>query len=162
MKRIIIIFTLFSLLACKQQTNDLSKLQDRVKILEDQLANTYKPGFGELMSSVQAHHAKLWFAGTHKNWKLAAFEVHEIVEVLDNIKKYQKDREESQLIDMMDPSLDSVLLAIKNKEIKSFKSSYALLTTTCNHCHIDTKFEYNIVKIPDIQYFSNQDFSIRP
>lgn len=63
---------------------------------------------------------------------------------------------------MMNPTLDSVSYAIKNKEEKSFKRSYALLTTTCNDCHLQTKFEYNIVKIPDMQQFSNQDFSMKP
>ncbi len=162
MKAIIIFLMFFSLFACKQQTSDMTKLQDRIKVLETQVANSYKPGFGESMSSVQVHHAKLWFAGINKNWKLAEFEVHELKEVLETIKKYQKERDESQLIDMMNPTLDSVSYAIKNKEEKSFKRSYALLTTTCNDCHLQTKFEYNIVKIPDMQQFSNQDFSMKP
>ena len=162
MKIIISVFLFFALISCKQQTNDMVKLQDRIKVLEEQVANSYKPGFGEMMSSVQSHHAKLWFAGINRNWKLAEFEVHELVEVLDNIKKHQKDRDESQLIDMMNPALDSVSLAIKNKEMESFKSNYSLLTTTCNNCHVDTKFEYNIVKIPEIQQFSNQSFKINP
>ena len=35
------------------------------------------PGFEEFMSNIQAHHAKLWFAGQNHNWKLADFEIHE-------------------------------------------------------------------------------------
>jgi len=162
MKTIISIFLFFALISCKQQTNEISKLQERIKVLEAQVANSYKPGFGELMSSVQAHHAKLWFAGIHKNWKLAEFEVHEITEVLDDVKKYQNEREESKFIDMMDPALDSITSAIKNKEVTSFKNSYIFLTNTCNNCHLETEFEYNIVKIPEIQQYSNQDFSLKP
>jgi molecular chaperone GrpE (heat shock protein) len=162
MKTIISIFLFFALISCKQQTNEISKLQERIKVLEAQVANSYKPGFGELMSSVQAHHAKLWFAGIHKNWKLAEFEVHEITEVLDDVKKYQNEREESKFIDMMLPALDSITSAIKNKEVTSFKNSYIFLTNTCNNCHLETKFEYNIVKIPEIQQYSNQDFSLKP
>jgi molecular chaperone GrpE (heat shock protein) len=162
MKTIISIFLFFALISCKQQTNEISKLQERIKVLEAQVANSYKPGFGELMSSVQAHHAKLWFAGIHKNWKLAEFEVHEITEVLDDVKKYQNEREESKFIDMMLPALDSITSAIKNKEVTSFKNSYIFLTNTCNNCHLETEFEYNIVKIPEIQQYSNQDFSLKP
>jgi len=162
MKTIISIFMFFALVSCKEQTKEISKLQYRIKVLEEQIANSYKPGFGELMSSVQAHHAKLWFAGIHKNWKLAEFEVHEITEVLDDVKKYQNEREESKFIDMMLPALDSITSVIKKKELSSFKDSYAYLTTTCNNCHLETKFEYNIVKIPEFQQFSNQDFSLKP
>jgi hypothetical protein len=33
----------------------------------------YKPGVGELMNSVQLHHAKPWFADENQNWLLAAY-----------------------------------------------------------------------------------------
>lgn len=65
-----------SLFACNQQTDNTQVLQNRIDSLEQKLANTYKPGFGEFMSGIQAHHSKLWFAGQNENWKLADFEVH--------------------------------------------------------------------------------------
>jgi len=46
------------------------------------------------MSGVQAHHSKLWSAGQNQNWKLADFEIHEIMEAIDNIQKYQSERKE--------------------------------------------------------------------
>ena len=55
--------------------------------MRNTLSNAYKPGFGEIMNSVQINHSKLWFAGTNKNWKLAEFEVHEIMELLDDVTK---------------------------------------------------------------------------
>ena len=39
------------------------------------------------MSGIQVHHEKLWFAGTAKNWRLADFEIHEIMEAVDDIAK---------------------------------------------------------------------------
>jgi hypothetical protein len=48
------------------------------------------------MSSIQVHHNKLWFAGESQNWKLANFESHEIQEAIQDIEKYQTEREESQ------------------------------------------------------------------
>jgi uncharacterized GH25 family protein len=162
MKKLLSVLVLLLLFSCKQNNHDIEMLQNRIKDLEAQVANSYKPGFGELMSSVQAHHAKLWFAGIHKNWKLAEFEIHEITEVLEDVKKYQYEREESKLIDMMLPALDSISSVIKNKESGLFKDSYSFLTKTCNNCHLDTKFEYNIVKIPEKQQFSNQEFGLKP
>jgi hypothetical protein len=160
MKTFIFILALSSIVACTQQTQNSSKLQQQVDSLKNQLAASYKPGFGEFMGSIQTHHSKLWFSGIHENWKLADFEIHEMKEAIENIKKYQQKRKESALIDMMAPSLNSVMAAVKHKDLIQFKSSYTSLTNACNTCHRDTQFEFNIVKIPDSQPFSNQEFKI--
>src|SRR4051812_46176182 len=44
----------------------------------------YAPGLGEVMSRVQQHHAKLYFAGKAENWDLASYELDEIKEGLDD------------------------------------------------------------------------------
>ncbi len=146
------------LFACEQNTERTQVLENRIDSLEVKISDVYKPGFGEFMSNIQAHHVKLWFAGQNKNWKLADFEVHEIMETVDNIRKYQTERIESKMIEMIDPALDSVNIAIERKDPELFNSTYVLLTNTCNTCHQATKFEFNIVKIPEAQTFSNQDF----
>lgn len=140
--------------------NDSNKLREQVDNLEAKSVNTYKPGFGEFMTNIQIHHAKLWFAGENKNWKLADFELNEITETLDAIKKYQSDREESKALPIINPAIDSVRIAIQKQNPKSFIHSYTILTNTCNVCHQSVKFEFNIVKIPDTVPFSNQDFSV--
>jgi hypothetical protein len=144
--------------SCKQQTESTRALQSRIDSLEKKLAATYKPGFGEFMSSIQVHHAKLWFAGQNQNWELADFEMHEIGETLDAIKEYQTEREEAKKIDMLKPSLDAVKDAIEKKDPTLFNSSYLLLTTTCNNCHKAVNFGFNVVKVPDTPPFSNQAF----
>lgn len=161
MKKTILILFSFGLIACNQQTNKIQVLRNRVDSLQSKLANTYKPGFGEFMGSIQIHHNKLWFAGQNQNWKLADFEIHEIMENIDAIKMYQKERKESKEIDMIDPVLDSVNTAIQQKDPVAFKNSYILLTNTCNDCHRATNFEFNVVKIPDTPPFSNQDFRLQ-
>lgn len=145
-------------ISCKQPGNSNAALQSRIDSLEIKLATTYKPGFGEFMSSIQAHHAKLWFAGKNQNWELADFEMHEIGETLDAIKEYQNAREESKKVDMLKPSLDAVNDAIQKKESSLFNSSYLLLTSTCNDCHKAVNFGFNIVKVPETPPFSNQAF----
>ena len=65
---------------------------------------------------------------------------------------------ESKKIAMIKPALDSVIAAIEQKSSTLFKSSYILLTNTCNNCHQATNFEFNVVKIPIAPPFSNQDF----
>jgi hypothetical protein len=160
MKNIFLIFITFGMLACNQRTDHTQILQNRIDSLEQKLAETYKPGFGEFMSGIQAHHSKLWFAGQNENWKLADFEIHEIMEAIEDIQKYQSKRKESLIIRMINPAIDSVNNAIEQKNPVLFKSSYILLTNTCNNCHHAAEFEFNVVKIPDSQPFSNQDFKI--
>jgi hypothetical protein len=156
MKSLSIILLVF--FSCKQQPEKNQILLRRVDSLESKLAAAYKPGFGEFMSSIQAHHSKLWFSGESNNWKLADFEVHEIMEVVEDIQKYETERPESQMIKMISDPLDSVNLSIQQKNYNLFKRSFTLLTNTCNNCHRATRFEFNVVKIPKTQPFSNQDF----
>jgi hypothetical protein len=144
--------------ACNQHADNTAVLQKRVDSLEKTLASTYKPGFGEFMSSIQVHHAKLWFAGKNQNWELADFEMHEIGETIDAIKQYQSEREESKKVDMLKPSLDAVKDAIEKKDPGLFNSSYLLLTNSCNNCHKAVNFGFNVVKVPDTPPFSNQSF----
>lgn len=160
MRQLLLVTSLFGLFACNQQTESTKVLQNRIDGLEKKLADTYKPGFGEFMSGIQAHHSKLWFAGQNENWKLADFEVHEIMEAIEDIQKFQTERKESQMIGMINPALDSINNAIQQKNPTLFKSRYTLLTNSCNNCHHAANFEFNVVKIPDSQSFSNQDFKL--
>jgi hypothetical protein len=160
MKQIAIILLTLGFFACNEHTDNTQVLQNRIDSLETKLADSYKPGFGEFMTGIQAHHSKLWFAVQNENWKLADFEVHEIIEAIEDIQKYQTERKESKMIGMIDPALDSVTKAIDQKNSAMFKSSYILLTNTCNNCHRETDFEFNIVKIPTNQPFSNQEFKV--
>ncbi len=158
MKTYSIICAVCIIASCNQPGNSSAALQSKIDSLEKKLAATYKPGFGEFMSSVQVHHAKLWFAGKEQNWELADFEMHEIAEAIDAIKEYQTEREESKKVDMLKPALDAVNDAIQKKEPSLFASSYLLLTNTCNNCHKAVNFSFNIVKVPETPPYSNQAF----
>lgn len=118
----------------------------------------YSPGLGEFMTGIQVHHAKLWFAGTNENWELADFEMHEIGELVDDIRRFNADREEIKSIGMINGPLDSVSNAINQKTLTGFKTSFLLLTKTCNDCHKNTAHGFNVVKVPDQPPFSNQEF----
>ncbi|BBE19135.1 hypothetical protein AQPE_3309 [Aquipluma nitroreducens] len=160
MKQILLVLLFIGIWGCGQQKNNSQNLQNRIDSLELKLAESYKPGFGEFMSGIQAHHSKLWFAGQNQNWKLADFEIHEIMEAIEDIQKYETDRKESQLIKMINPAIDSINQAIKKEDPTLFKTNFTYLTNTCNACHRAANFEFNVVKIPDSLPFSNQDFKV--
>ena len=86
------------------------------------------------------------------------FEINEIKETLENVQKYQTERNESKLIGLLYPSLDSVNQAVQQKNSNLFRNSYILLTNSCNNCHKETGFGFNRVKIPDSPPFNNQNF----
>ena len=158
MKRFLYILLTTFIFACNQPTAKFDALQKRVDSLDEKTNNFYTPGFGEFMSSIQAHHVKLWFAGQNQNWKLADFEVHEIMEALDDIKQFEKARKESESIDLLNPALDSINKSIQQKDLAQFKNSFTLLTNTCNNCHKAVDFEFIQIKIPESSPFPNQNF----
>lgn len=144
--------------ACSDNSQKLSEIQTRLSKLEKKIDASYAPGFGEMMSNIQVHHAKLWFAGKNQNWKLADFEIHEIEETLEDILKYQSEREETKSLNVINAPLDSVKNAVNKKSLNLFTNSYTFLTEACNACHEAVKFEFNKVKIPDSPPYSNQAF----
>ena len=158
MKLITLLCSSLIIVSCNQKSNNNQLLQNRIDSLEKKLANTYKPGLGEFMSGIQVHHAKLWFAGQNQNWELADFELHEIMEALDDIKTFNTDRPEIKSLALIYPPLDSLNKSVQQKNLASFKANFVLLTTVCNDCHHDTNHGFNVIKIPDAPPFSNQDF----
>ena len=148
------------LLACGQQKNQVNQMQLKIDSLGKELDKTYKPGLGEFMTGIQLHHAKLWFAGQDQNWPLADFEIHEIQESLDDITQFCKDRPEVKSIGTLRPAIDTVTNAIRQKNLQLFRSSFSVLTSTCNNCHKATDHGFNVVVIPTRPPVTNQDFSV--
>jgi hypothetical protein len=107
---------------------------------------------------IQLHHAKLWFAGTNQNWKLADFEIHERGVTLDDIKKYCTDRPEVKSIGVTDPAIKTINDAIKQKDVQSFKKGFIELTTNCNNCQKSNNHKFNVITIPGSLPVVNQNF----
>lgn len=161
MRQLLLILLTLGLFSCNQQMDNTADLQKRIDSLESKLENTYKPHFGDFMSSIQAHHTKLWFAGQNENWDLADFEIHELEEAIEDIQKFHAGRKEAELIGMILPALDSVEVAVKKKDLVLFKKNYNLLTNTCNTCHKQTDHGFVVIKLPESLPYTNQDFAPR-
>ncbi len=159
MRKILLGIFSMGLLACNQPQEPVAVLEKRIDSLENQLENSYKPGFGDFMGFIQTHHAKLWFAGQNENWELADFELHELEEAIDDIQEIHATREETKYIDMIIEPLEKVDEAVDNKDKAAFKQSYQALTNACNQCHTTVNMEFIEIKIPDSPPFSNQIFT---
>src|ERR1700716_210067 len=57
----------------------------------------FTPGLGEIMTLTQMRHAKLWFAGQAANWPLAAYELDELHEGLDDAVTFHQTHKDSPL-----------------------------------------------------------------
>lgn len=161
MRSIIFLSLTAVLLGCQQKTDTVKELQDQIDRLEHKLSETYKPGVGDFMGSIQEHHAKLWFAGKNENWELADFEIHEIEERMEALEKLHAGRDEVAPIAMIYPALDSVSAAVKHNDVFQFERSYDFLTNTCNSCHKATNHGFVEITIPSLNGFSNQRFTVQ-
>ena len=155
----LLLFLSFIFTAGCQNNQQITSLQIQLDSLRNQLNHSYKPGFGEFMSAIQAHHVKLWFAGKNENWELADFEVKEIKELFDDIRTFETDRVETESTTIIDAPLDSVQVAITQKNLPEFEHYFSLLTNTCNTCHQSVDYGFNVVTIPAFQPFANQAFN---
>jgi hypothetical protein len=159
MRKFVLLLLIAVICSCSDNTEQIQSMQTQINGLQKKLDSLYTPGFGEFMSNIQVHHAKLWFAGINSNWQLADFEVSEIKEGLQDLKKYQAARLEINSLPMIYPALDSVYAAVKKENVTDFKNNFSMLTHTCNQCHKTVGYEFNHVKIPDSPPFSNQLFT---
>src|SRR6201999_3636739 len=73
----------------------------------------YEPGLGEFMTATQLRHAKLWFAGKNRNWELAAYEVDEIKEGLQDAAKFHATVDGIPVAEMIKTILDPRLERIE-------------------------------------------------
>jgi len=164
MKKIaILILFLLPALSCSDSDSNNAKfaqLQTEIDSLNKKIL-TLQPGLGEVMSAIQLHHAKLWFAGINENWKLAAFEIGEIKEQLEAAENLKASRWEVASLPMIYPPIDSISHAIASQDENGFRGAFDFLTFTCNKCHETNKFEFNVIATPKAEPVVNQIFKLQ-
>ena len=126
----------------------------------------YAPGLGEIMSSTQMRHAKLWYAGDAKNWELADYELDELEEGFADALEYHPTHKSSPapltrvLPEFMDGPVAALRAAIQAQDQLAFAAAHDELTRGCNACHAVTEFAFNVVTRPTASPFPNQRFAL--
>lgn len=124
----------------------------------------FVPGLGEIMAQTATRHAKLWFAGQAQNWALAAYEVDELHEGIEDAGKYHPTHKDIRqpipdlLAQYLSQPLAALDQAVKTKNQAAFIANYDKLTAACNACHQATEFGFNVVARPSFNPFANQVF----
>ena len=152
----------------------LAALESRVAELEKQPTSaavaaraSFTPGLGEIMGLNQIRHDKLWFAGENGNWPLAAYELDELQEGLDDAVKYHPTHEKvPEPLERLVPRYTSSAMqqlhaAVDAKDKVAFVKAFDALTAGCNQCHEAARFSFNVVKRPTSPPFTNQEFAPR-
>ena len=126
----------------------------------------YVPGLGEFMTSTQMRHAKLWFAGSSGNWPLAAYELDEIKEGLDDAVRLHPKHDDMPVGVMIRKNLGAPLgdlgKAIDSKNIDNFRLAFDRLTDACNSCHSGAGHDFIRIQRPTAPPATNQVYTPDP
>jgi hypothetical protein len=127
--------------------------------------DSYAPGLGEFMTATQLRHAKLWFAGKENNWDLAAYEIDEITEGLEDAEKQFPTRDGIPVADMIkaniDPAVEQLKKAVSARSSTKFVVAFDNLTSACNACHAGADRPFIRIQRPTASPLSNQNFAPR-
>ena len=118
-------------------------------------AEPYQPGLGEIMSLQQMRHIKLWFAGNAANWPLADYEIGELGEGFDDVRKLLGADIVDQHIGM---PIEALQKAIDGKDRKAFIAAFDNLSAGCNACHHALDHGFIAIRRPNMLPYSNQNF----
>jgi hypothetical protein len=123
----------------------------------------YHPSLGDLMTmAVQPRHTKLGLAGQQGNWPYAQYELSELRNAFARVGRtipIYRNIDMAAIIGALTAQpLCAVEQAIHAQDARKFKSAYADLTTACNACHLSQDHAPVVIRVPDTNPYSDQDF----
>lgn len=121
-------------------------------------AEGYVPGLGDIMTTIQMRHIKLWFAGRLKNWDLATYELEQIRQGLEDAATLYTGIPAEYVGATVDP-IKEIDAAIKAKDGAEFVKAYGGLTAACNGCHQGINRGFIVIQVPNTSPFSDQSFA---
>jgi cytochrome c556 len=146
-------------------TNRLKGLDKKDVEIEKKL-ELQKPTMAELMTGIQAHHARLYFAGQAGNWRLAEHEVQRIKAELEKAGKLHDKWEDvpkplSVLIPLITHAeIEKITEATRAGDKRQFTDSFQNLTKDCNTCHQAAKRDFIVIQIPTQPGSTNLQFKV--
>jgi hypothetical protein len=171
---ILIVVLFFRVLRLEKRVSILSEpngagvtaLHESLKRVEADLATAkdLAPGLGEYMTTIQLHAAKLWFAAKASHWELAAYELHELEETMETVKKLNVEKNGVKISNVMDAVLKTQIAqleeSIKRKNQTEFQKSYDETLSACNGCHTESGHKYIRIIRPIAPPVTNQKWEM--
>jgi mono/diheme cytochrome c family protein len=151
--------------ACERPAADTSRAagdNDRFDALEAR----FRPGLHALMVDLQYRHANLWFAGEAGNWPLADYHMHEIEELVGDIRELHPEYDGIPVGELMNallaPSVDALVAAVDAADAGAFEAAFDRFTTQCNACHQASERAMIVVQRPGTPPFDNVRYAPDP
>ena len=144
----------------------IAAVQTSLKRVEAELATAKElaPGFGEYMTTIQLHAGKLWFAAKAANWELAAYEIHELEETMEAVKKFNAGKNGVKISGVMDAVLRTQIAhleqTIKRKNPGEFQKAYDETLSACNGCHKESGHKFIQIIRPTASPVTNQNWEM--
>ncbi len=118
----------------------------------------YVPGLGDIMTTIQMRHIKLWFAGKSRNWELASYELERIRQSLEDAATLYSGIPAEYVGATVNPIQD-IDAAVKAKSGAEFAKAYGALTGACNDCHQAIGRGFIVIQTPSASPFTDQSFA---
>jgi len=140
----------------------INGLQESLKRVEADLVTVkdLAPGLGEYMTTIQLHAGKLWFAAKAANWELALYELHEMEETMEAVKKLNAEKNGVKISGVMDAVLRTQITqleqTIKRKNSGEFHKAYDETLNACNGCHTESGHKFIQIIRPAVPPVTNQ------
>ena len=134
----------------------------RIVRLEADLATVkdLSTGLGEYMTTIQLHAGKLWFAADASNWELTAYELNELKETMEAVKKLNEEKNGVKISDVMDSVLQAQVArletTIRQKNPADFRKAYDETLEACNGCHSASGHKFITIVRPTAPPVTNQ------
>ncbi len=120
-------------------------------------------GLGEIMALQQMCHSKLWFAGSAGNWPLADYELDELKEGFDDVRRLIPVHDGvplAPLLEVIDTAaIPDLAKTIAARDAASFAGAFDELTAACNGCHQAARHVFIVIQRPASVPYSNQSFA---
>jgi hypothetical protein len=145
-----------------RDAGDSAALRESLKHVREKLAAATElaPGLGEYMTTIQLHVGKLWFAAKASNWELAAYELHELEETMETVKKLNVEKNGVKISNVMDAVLKTQIVqleeALKKRNPAEFHKAYDETLSACNGCHTESGHKFIQIVRPTFPPVTNQ------
>ncbi len=106
-----------------------------------------QPGLGTIMIEFGHRFYVAYYAAKAGNWKLAEYQIHELVEAQE-VAEVTRPKYTEALKSFEHGAMADLQKAIKAKEWKLFDAKYTQATNACNACHKSTGHPYIQYRLP--------------
>lgn len=106
-----------------------------------------QPGLGTVMIEYGNRMGNMYYAAKAKNWGMAAYQLHEAVEIQE-VGETTRPKRVRLLKAYEDKSLKPLARDIVNQDFAAFQKDFSATTAACNACHKGTGHGYIVYELP--------------